>query len=154
MIYRLIPLLLGLLLPSCATNPFAQVFKPIPSRQNSLVVDVSAKKAVIKSSGVVRKEIPVVTAYRGTGGRMSSRRTPLCLKNRPLVVISKEPNHRFGKVLRLGGISADGLPQDDRGILVHQTRWDGTGGCVGTPPQYIDLVFNSLDVGSKVYIFQ
>jgi len=108
-----------------------------------MTVDVSAKKAKVAG-----KTIPVVTAYRGTGGRPGSKRTPIGT----LEVIAKEPDHRFGPVLRLGGVSQDGYSQDGRGILIHRAYGNGTRGCIGIPPQQMFAVYSALHVGDTVKI--
>lgn len=131
-------LLLALLLPSCASLGY----KP-----GCMVVDVSEKRAVIEG-----KAFPVATAYRGTGGEPGSKRTPIGT----LEVIAKEPRHRFGPVLRLGGVSEDGYCQDDRGVLIHRTRKPiaiaGSSGCLVFRPVDIPLIYASLDVGDTVKI--
>lgn len=133
---RILTLLLAAIgLSSCACPPG---YTP-----GCMVVDVSAKKAVVNG-----KTFPVATAYRGTGGRPGSKKTPIGT----LEVISKEPNHRFGPVLRLGGVSADGYRQDDRGILIHRAFHSGTRGCIGPRPEDMRYIFATLDVGDTVKI--
>lgn len=127
-------LLLALLLPSCASLGY----KP-----GCMVVDVSEKRAVIEG-----KAFPVATSYKGTGGRPGSKKTPIGT----LEVIAKEPGHRFGPVLRLGGVSADGYCQDGRGILIHRAYGSGTRGCIGIAPEQMRAVYASLDVGDSVRI--
>ena len=126
--------LLALALPSCAGYGY---------RPGCMTVDVSERKAVVAG-----KTLPVVTSYRGTGGKPGSKRTPIG----ELTVIAKEPGHRFGPVLRLGGISEDGWKQDGRGILIHRRFGQGTKGCVGLEPDDVGFVFASLDVGDVVRI--
>lgn len=108
-----------------------------------MTVDVSEKKAVVAG-----KVIPVKTAYRGIGGRPGSKKTPIG----NLAVISKEPYHRFGPVLRLGGVSVDGYSQDCRGILIHRAYGNGTRGCIGIPPEQMVAVYSALQVGDIVKI--
>lgn len=137
-------LLLALVLPSCASplSYFGGGYTP-----GCMTVDVSAKKAVVAG-----RAIPIVTAFRGTGGKPGSKRTPLTSPDRPLVVIAKHPHHRLGPSLRLGGVSADGYPQDGRGILIHRAYGTGTRGCIGIPPEQMRFIFASLDVGDAVRI--
>lgn len=108
-----------------------------------MTVSVSQGKATVAG-----KTLPVVTATRGIGGKPGSRKTPIG----ELVVIAKEPSHRFGPILRLGGVSEDGYKQDGRGILIHRRFGAGTRGCVGLEPEDVGFVFASLDVGDSVRI--
>jgi hypothetical protein len=108
-----------------------------------MTVDVSEKKAVVAG-----KVIPVKTAYKGTGGRPKSNKTPIGT----LKVIAKEPHHRFGPVVRLGGVSQDGYKQDGRGILIHRAYGSGTRGCIGIPPEQMLAVYAALQVGDVVKI--
>ena len=112
-------------------------------RPTCMTVDVSARRASVDG-----KTFPVVTAYRGIGGRPQSKRTPIGT----LTVIAKEPRHRFGPVLRLGGVSADGYVQDSRGILIHRAYGTGTRGCIGIRPEDMRAIYASLDVGDAVRI--
>lgn len=96
-----------------------------------------------------RETLPVALSYRGPGGKPRSNRTPVG----EFTIIGKEPHHRFGPVLRLGGVSEDGYEQDGRGILIHKARWQHTHGCIGIlTDEEMRRVFDSLEIGDRVRV--
>jgi len=122
----------ALLLTSCAT--------PL----DAFTVSVADGKAHLGA-----KSYPVALSYCGTGGKPGSNRTPLG----EFTVISKEPHHRYGEILRLGGVSNDGYRQDDRGILIHRARWEHTHGCIGVLSERdMSEIFEALNVGDRVRV--
>ena len=129
-------LLLALLLPSCASLGY----KP-----GCMVVDVSEKRAVIEG-----KAFPVATSYKGIDGRPESNGTPIGTFK--VIGKYKVTSKGLGKSLHLGGRDENGIPQDDREIMVHASRRGWTHGCIGPSPEVMPFVFATLDVGDTVKI--
>lgn len=81
----------------------------------------------------------------GIGHERGSRKTPL-----GSYTVTKEPNHRFGPVLRLSGYQGHA-----RGILVHQdnTRDSGSNGCIHLK-NYADMkkLFDMVPAGAELNI--
>lgn len=108
-----------------------------------MVVDASAGSARLGA-----RTVPVAVAERGLGGKPGSKQTPVGT----FTVMQKQARHRFGPVIRLGGVSEDGYRQDGRGILGHQTSRDCTNGCLGFRAEDMPYVYEFLKVGDIVRI--
>ena len=110
---------------------------------SEIVVDTTRR---IVRCGAWRAEC--VLSRRGFGGRPGSKRTPLG----DLTIIAKEARHRFGPILRIGGVSRDGYRQDGRGVLFHRKFGPGTSGCIALDPADVRWLFEHVAVGARVSI--
>lgn len=111
---------------------------------NKAIVDLSAKKIYVKN-----KSFNVKTSRYGVGGKPRSYKTPVGVFR----IISKEPYHRYGEILRLGGKSSDGYSQEQRGILIHKMYSPvGSHGCVTLSKSDMGEVFDLLHQNDIVEI--
>ena len=111
-------ILAACLLSSCATTD-----------EPRLVVDVSEQTLTAHTPGRMPTTIPISTAWRGTGGRPGSYRTPL-----GRLYVGAKKVGRFGQCMEIHGVSEDGYEQRGRYIELHEsTREPGrpqSRGCV------------------------
>lgn len=116
----------------------------VQSGPNKAIVDLSAKKIYIENKSFI-----VVTSRYGIGGRPKSYKTPVGVFH----IVSKEPHHRYGEILRLGGKSSDGYYQEQRGILIHKMYSPvGSHGCITLNKPDMGEVFDLLNQNDIVEI--
>lgn len=138
MVTRLLALCFAVFASSCAAYEI--------DRGVTLEVDVSAKELAIYR-GVRRLYVcPIQTSAVGTGETLESRRTPT-----GRFTLTKEPNHRYGPVLRLSGYQGT-----RRGILIHRhlrPRDEGTNGCIAPlTEESMQRVFDLTPPGAVLVI--
>ena len=92
------------------------------AHQRTIDVDISAGRLTLYKGVVPIMTTPVQTAAKGVGFKINSKQTPT-----GSYTITKDPDHRFGEVLRLSGYQGN-----NRGILVHKHFGilNGTNGCI------------------------
>jgi hypothetical protein len=108
-------------------------------------VDISAGKLTLYSGVMPIFTTPVQTAAKGIGDEIRSNKTPV-----GDFTITKEPNHRFGRVLRLSGYQGQ-----RRGILIHKHfgSLNGTSGCVcPIKKSDMDKLFSLVNDGDRLRI--
>jgi len=111
----------------------------------TIKVDISEGRLTVFKGPLPVFTTPVQTAANGIGFKIGSGKTPT-----GSYTITKDDEHRFGKILRLSGYQGNA-----RGILVHKHygSLNGTSGCICPhTPAAMNRLFKLVKDGDRIII--